>query len=61
MTDKRPKAPDTDPMRFVAVWGESKSVKEVAEKLGITYGSARTIAWNLRKKGYELPDMRNQR
>lgn len=61
MTDKRPKAPDTDITTFVRVWNESKTAKEVADKLGITYGSARTIAWNMRKKGYKLLDMRDQR
>lgn len=61
MNSKRPKAPDTDTDMFIKVWNESKTVKEVADKLGVTYGSARTIAWNMRKKGYKLMKMKDQR
>ncbi len=45
---------------FVKTWGKSETVKEVAEKLGITYGTARTLATKYRKEGYIIPSKRNK-
>lgn len=46
--------------RFVTVWLESSSIKEVAEKLGVTTVSVGSTANRLRKKGVRLPAYKPQ-
>jgi transposase len=43
--------------RFLAAWQSAGSVNEVAEQLGITIGSAHTMAYKLRQQGYALKTM----
>lgn len=45
----------TDTALFIETWKDSKSVAEVAKRVGMTYGSTRTIAWKLRSMGYDVP------
>jgi hypothetical protein len=40
--------------RFARVWNDSSNCKEVAERLGITEPSTRSMAYMYRKQGVEL-------
>jgi hypothetical protein len=44
----------SNPERFRKLWNEAGAVKDVAVKMEITQGSARTLAWMLRSLGYDL-------
>ncbi len=44
---------------FIEAWREANTVAEVAERMGMTEGSARTTAWKLRSLGHDLPHLIN--
>jgi hypothetical protein len=43
---------------FASAWQRSATPAEVAELVGCTVGAARSKAWNMRKRGFELKRMR---
>lgn len=43
-----------DRQEFKKVWDKHGHIKDVAKELGITYGTARTLAWKYRKEGLKL-------
>lgn len=49
----------TDSSEFIKAWNESKTVGEVAEKLNVSYMSATSRAWRLRKAGHNVPPKYN--
>lgn len=44
----------TDHKNFIEVWNSTPDPIERAKKLGVTPASARTIAWTLRRAGFNL-------
>jgi hypothetical protein len=51
----------TSPEDFVLAWRECKSVREVAERLGMLPTSVYIRANRLRKKGVHLPSLSNNK
>ena len=57
----RPFQTESSKAQFICVWQTSGTISEVAERLGIPYGTAIANAWRLRKEGVYLKRHRRQR